>query len=329
MNTIIRPIGIAVCAAIMAACTMQKQEAPPLTGPSELGTSVQVLLSPDVLPTDGGSQSLVTILARDSNGQPLRNLSLRTEIRVNGQANDFGSLSARNVVTDASGKATLVYTAPSISGGVDTGTIVEVMATPVGTNFSNATPSSATIRLVPTSVVVPPDGMQPDFTFTPSAPGQGQAVFFQSTSKASAVNPIVSFRWDFGDGETATGSTATHAYSEPATYFARLTTFDATGRSAFTTKSITVTAGTAPTADFTVSPTNPFAGDLVTFNAQTSRAASGRRIVSYQWDFGDTGTATGEVVTHTFQNARSFTIVLRVTDDLGVTSTTSRPLAVR
>ena len=92
--------------AIAAGCTMKKQEAPPLTGPSELGTSISVTVTPDILAQDGSSQSLVTITARDSNGLPLKNLSFRTEIQVAGVPLDFGSLSARNLVTDSNGRAT-------------------------------------------------------------------------------------------------------------------------------------------------------------------------------------------------------------------------------
>ncbi|MDP9324591.1 MAG: Ig-like domain-containing protein, partial [Acidobacteriota bacterium] len=76
--------------AIAAGCTMKSQNAPPLTGPSELGTSITVTVSPDILTQDGSSQSLVTITAHDSNGKPLKNLSLRAEIEVGGVRTDFG-----------------------------------------------------------------------------------------------------------------------------------------------------------------------------------------------------------------------------------------------
>ncbi len=115
--------------------------------------------APDVLQTDGGSQSLVTISVFDANGQPLRNLSLRTETRVDGVAADFGALSARNVVTNANGQATVVYTAPNIGGGEDLGLFVDIVATPIGTNAANMVPRSTSIRLVPVGQVVPPSGL--------------------------------------------------------------------------------------------------------------------------------------------------------------------------
>ena len=64
-------------------------------------------------------------------------MSLRSEIFVGGVRADFGSLSARNLVTDSDGRATLVYTAPAAAGGpaVDTGTIVDIVVTPIGCEF--------------------------------------------------------------------------------------------------------------------------------------------------------------------------------------------------
>src|SRR5919202_323222 len=183
-----------------SACTLKKQEAPSMTGPSELGTSVTIAVTPDVLTQDGASQSLVTITARDANGQPLRNLSLRAEIYVNGSIVDFGTLSARNVVTDANGRETLVYTAPPYAGSVDTGTMVQIMVVPAGSDFANATARTASIRLVPPGVVIPPDGLNPSFTFSPTPPAEGDSVFFAActdpqTPCETASNPITSSSW--------------------------------------------------------------------------------------------------------------------------------------
>ena len=111
----------------VASCTTHKTEIPALTGPSDVGTSLAVHVTPDTIFQDGASQSLVTVNAFDSNGQPLRNLPLRAEIRVNGIITDFGSLSARSIVTDQSGRATVTYTAPpAVPIQVGNGTIVAI-----------------------------------------------------------------------------------------------------------------------------------------------------------------------------------------------------------
>jgi hypothetical protein len=133
----------------VASCTMREQDTPALTGPSELAVSIVVGAQPDVLPTDGTSQSLITVTAHDAYGRPLRNLSVRAETLVNGQPADLGALVPRNTVTDASGRATVSYTAPAIDGDLDTGARVQIGITPAGTNFASALTRTATIRLVP------------------------------------------------------------------------------------------------------------------------------------------------------------------------------------
>ena len=275
--------GALAVATIAAGCTMKSQDTPPLTGPSELGTSITVTVSPDILTQDGSSQSLVTITARDSNGKPLRNLSLRSEIHVNGVRTDFGSLSQRNLVTDTNGEAKLVYTSPAAPAGpaVDTGTTVSIVVTPIGSDFGNSTGRVATIRLVPSGVVIPADGLQPLFTFTPSSPTDHQIVLFDaSASTAPSNNPIVTYSWNFGDGETGSGRTASHSFDDPGTYVVTLTIGDQYNRTASTSQTIDVAGGAAPSASFLTSPSAPRVGENVNFNASASRPATGRTIRS-------------------------------------------------
>jgi PKD repeat protein len=73
---------------------------------------------------------------------------------------------------------------------------------------------------------------------------------------------------------------------------------------------------TPPVASFTWTPSIPKVGETVTFDASTS-TSNGVTIVSYEWDFGDGGHATGKIVTHTYSTAGTYTITLNVTDSLG------------
>ncbi|CAN5808371.1 hypothetical protein BH24ACI5_BH24ACI5_02430 [soil metagenome] len=329
MKAITRLSALALAATLAASCTMKDQDAPPLTGPSEFGTSVSIQVTPDVLQQDGASQSVVTVTVRDGAGKALSGVPLRAEIRVNGQVADFGSLSARSIVTGGDGRATLVYTAPSVLANVES--LVDILVTPIGSNYGNAIARNATIRLVPPGVVQLPSGLSAAFTFLPTAPSQGQGVFFDAeTSTAPATNPITQYRWEFDDGGTASGKTTTHAFNFPGTYFVKLTVSDIQGRSASTTRPVTVAQGTAPTAVFTFGPTPVLRNAPVHFNASASTASAGRTIVGYRWEYGDGSPAeNGIQVAHAFSTAGTYTVTLVVTDDVGRTAVTSRTVAVQ
>ncbi len=325
-STICRFAGFVAATMIAASCTMKDQEAPPLTGPSEFGTSVNVSVSPDILPGNGASQSVVSVTVLDSAGQPLSNQQLRVEIRVDGQTVDFGTLSTKSIVSNTQGRATLTYTAPSVSGAESQ---VEIAVTPIGTSFGNSPTRTASIRLIPTGVVLPPSGWTPAFTFSPSTPLQGASVLFSvDRSTLPTSIPVTQFTWDFGDGGSGSGADVNHTFNGPGTFFVRLTGTDIAGRSSTTTVPVTVGQSTAPTPDFSFSPTNPMPNDDVRFNASASVAAPGRTIVSYAWDFGDGGTGSGIQATRRYTQPRTYNVTLTVTDDIGRKSVITKPVAV-
>jgi large repetitive protein len=106
---------------------------------------------------------------------------------------------------------------------------------------------------------------------------------------------------------------------------------DEVGQSAAAAKSVPVGGAPstpAPTADFVFSPVAPNVGQAVSFNASQSKAAAGHIIVSYSWNFGDGGTGTDVTPSHTFGTAGTYSVVLIVTDDVGQTGTTSKPVPV-
>ena len=325
---------VVLCAVTVAGCLNKDASQDPFIGPSELGLSLSLSASPDVLPTDGTSQSLVTILARDGSGQALANVTLRLQIRFGGVFQDVGRISATTLVTGQNGTALATYTAP-IGGNVDTGSVVEVLVTPVGDNYANAVPRTMAIRLVPSGVVVPPQNFTAGFRFSPSSPAEFQNVLFETNCLAAAVDcvndpngQVVSYDWDFGDGTSGTGASVTHEYSAPATYSVTLIVKDAFARSVSTIKSVTVVSGGTPTATFTFSPSSPNLGDTVFFNASASTAPAGRKVVSYAWNYGDGSTGAGATVSHGFDVAGSYRVSLTVTDDRGAVGTSTQSVSV-
>ena len=316
---------VPVMAMFAVGCTVSDTPPPPPSGPSEFSLSLAISANPDVLSQDGGSQSVVTIDARDSNGQPAPNTVLRLEI----EGGDFGTLSTRSVVTNSSGRATFTYTAPRGSPGGSSDEGVRILVTPSGTDASSAVSRQVHIRLIPTGTINT-GAPNPLFTFLPQNPTAFQTVRFDGTgSTASRGAVIAQYVWEFGDGSGGTGATATHAYSVPGTYGVRLTVTDSNGVSATSAPQVvTVGDGTPPTAMFVSSPAEPRAGRSVFFNAGQSTAGPGRSITSYRWNFGDGDTGSGVTRSHTYDEEGTFVVVLTVTDDAGQKATASASVTV-
>lgn len=314
----------------LAACALDKQNAPSPTGPSGYGLSLDATASPDHLTQNGSSQAVITVFARDAANQPVRGLSIHADLFVDGLNADFGTLSSRNASTGNDGRATFAYlTPPADPPSVETDHIVTVAFTAVGTNYANAAPRFVSLRLMRPGVILPPNGTPiPSFFFSPSQPRENENVLFDGSTSADD-GTIVGYTWSFGDGSGGSGQTVNHSYAVAGTYNVILTVRDDRGLSASTSpKEVNVLAAVNPVAAFTYSPTNPKLNDVLRVNAAASTVPPGRTIVSYEWDFGDSATGTGMVAEHRYNTARSYTIVLTVTDNTGRKSTTSQTVQI-
>lgn len=327
-----RIIALAALAMAAASCTVKDTEAPPLAGPSEMALSLAVQATPDSILQDGVSQSSITIDARGPNGQPVRNLQMRVDMRVGTQVADFGTLSSRSVVTGDDGIARLTYTAPPRPAETNPGTVVTLMVTPVGGDYRGALAREVDIRVVPPGVILPPNGApQPAFTFSPSEPQTFQSVLFDASGtqdEGALCGNACSYTWSFGDGGSGTGQTVSHEYRSAGNFTATLRVTDARGQSAQTSQAVAVTGGTPPSAAFVYSPTAPRIGQQIFFTAEASRAATGRRLVAYDWNFGSGRTGTGVTVGKQYDSPGSYVVTLTVTDDAGQQATTSQTIAV-
>ncbi len=67
-------------------------------------------------------------------------------------------------------------------------------------------------------------------------------------------------------------------------------------------------------AQFTYMPLHPFVGQTVTFSGTVTQGAVP---IVYTWNFADGATAVGEVVTHTFEDAAAYTVVMTATNVCG------------
>lgn len=326
---------LAVAAA--GACTVKETKAPALSGPSELGLSLTIQATPDVLTQDGSSQAQVVVLARDANSQPARNVTCRVDILVNNVVADFGSVSSKTVTTGSDGRAVLYYTAPPAPLAVTIEeSAISLLVTPMGTDFAGDFPRAVQIRLVPPGDIIPPSTAIPGFTMEPEAIDEGESVAFDAPACEAGKTPtnctqgvVVSYAWNFGDGGSGSGRTVTHRYDRAGTYSVTLTVTDAQGRHSSTTRAVTVSAAAVPTAAFEFSPSEPVPGDVVYFNASASMAAPGRTITRYDWDFGDGSHGSGVTPSHGYAAVeKSYTATLTVTDDAGRKGSVSKVVKV-
>lgn len=112
-------------------------------------------------------------------------------------------------------------------------------------NLTLSQSSAAYVTFSPTDF--PPAGPTvARFTISPSPVGVYEDVFFNAWP-STATNGI--FAWDFGDGATASGATATHQYSQGATYTVTLIVTSDNGQSSVASRPIVVSVPVPRVAD--------------------------------------------------------------------------------
>lgn len=104
-------------------------------------------------------------------------------------------------------------------------------------------------------------------------------------------------------------------------------TWDSFGEIKFTSLEVIVTPNELPVADFTFSPETGGFPLEVTFDASLSYDPDGQ-IDRYEWDFGDGSTGEGITMTHTYQNAGTYTIDLLVVDNNGAGARAQKTIEV-
>jgi PKD repeat protein len=88
-----------------------------------------------------------------------------------------------------------------------------------------------------------------------------------------------------------------------------------------------ITDNHPPVADFSVSQTVTFVNAEIVFNASLSSDSDGDSL-DFNWDFGDSHTSTGMIVTHSYTTAGVYDVVLLVDDGNGGTDTVSHEIVI-
>lgn len=231
--------------------------------------------------------------------------------------------------------------------------------TPLGPGAVTVTRSTSTTTSTTTSTI--PPSTTANFIFSPLTPAALEVVSFNAFgSTAAPGRTIVSYSWDFGDGQSKTGVSVTHDFFPQGLYIVTLTVTDSAGEQASVSKPIgagvplpsttTTTIPTTTSAHYVSTQADPeIPADLTLFfqlltapvlsplsSARTNPAGlAGRGDVrfgtladsrysvqgTYSKRNGETGTISGELVgTLTPEPAGTFTGTLTATNVNGCTA---------
>jgi PKD repeat protein len=162
--------------------------------------------------------------------------------------------------------------------------------------------------------IVPPSA---DFTVTCA---WLSCTFTDASTAGTAA--ITARTWTAADGYSGEGPEVSHAFAAPGTYSVTLSVVDANGLTAEATQTVTVEAPVPPAAALSVACTY-----LACSYADRSTPGS-TPLKAVSWSFGDGAGAAEAGGTHSYTAAGTYTIVLTVTDLLGLTSSASTTVMV-
>ncbi len=158
------------------------------------------------------------------------------------------------------------------------------------------------------------------------ADGTGfETVTLDGSASFDADGVISSYKWMEGQVVLGTAAVVSRDFSA-GTHTVTLTVTDDQDDSASDDVVIIVNANQSPTAE--AGPDrNGSVGQTLNFDGSGSSDPDGS-IVSYHWDFGDSSSGTGVGVTHTYAAVGTYTVILTVTDNGGLTGQDSATVTV-
>ena len=122
----------------------------------------------------------------------------------------------------------------------------------------------------------------------------------------------LTYSWDFGDGETASGENVKHTWADDGDYTVTVTVSD--GEEEDSESATVSVTNVAPTLSVDGASSGQEA-QARTFEADTSDVEADT--VSVTWDFGDGETGSGDEVTHTWADDGTYTVTVTASDEDG------------
>lgn len=213
--------GVLACGLSLQGCGLDKVEVPTaLSGPSELGISLQMLAYPDVVVADGIQTAVIQAVVRDQNGKVIAGKAIVFTIQDDqGRTAEIGTLTnaagqrvfgAVTINSNAEGIAQVIYTTPVRSDFTADARII-IGARPVGTDANGAPMTTLRIEIrsaEPRRFPQVPGNVSPVCTFNvaPNNPSYPEGTVLRFSSTASDPDGYIArYEWYFGDGTAATG----------------------------------------------------------------------------------------------------------------------------
>ena len=240
-------------------------------------------------------------------------------------------------------------TGESIAHTYDTaGTYVVVLR--VTDDSGDSARTQKTLYVLPAE----PAGPVASFTASPTSGTSPLTVTFNAGTSTYDAGVIASWEWDFGDGRTWTGKTASHTYfsAGSSSFTATLTVRATDGKTGTASRTISVSSagGTtpapsdAPSARFVIVDDTTITGGpagatgVAPYNAlfdpEDTTVADGKALLQLIWSFGDGSSATTPNLTSQWRNyvtndpSEIFSVTLLAMDNTAATDSITKTVRV-
>lgn len=161
----------------------------------------------------------------------------------------------------------------------------------------------------------------PNASFTATTACANSNTQFTDQTTLSA-GTIVSWTWDFGDGNNSNVQNPGHTYTTSGNYTVTLTVTSDAGCMDTYTQQVTVSA--IPVANFNV--TGACSGVVVPFTDLST--VNPGTINNWSWNFGDGGSSAVQHPTHIYNAGGTFNVTLNVTSNAGCVNSITQPVVI-
>lgn len=228
------------------------------------------------------------------------------------------SLKITNISKEGKTPAGTVYTWYYGDGSSVTG------KNPPNKNYSTAGTYTITLVMADPTACNTPDSFTRTVTFkndlVKAAFIPGEACIADSFRVTNQTTNGVSYKWDFGDGNTSTQVEPGHKYNNIGFYTIKLWAYNSATCNKVDSTSLTIEVRPSPTASFTYLPLVPITNEPYSFTNTSQNAAL------YNWNFGD-GTGSQENnPSHFYKRTGEYIVCLIASNKEGCTDTICKPI---